>query len=69
MSWAIAFSLGLNNPPVAHSDTNGLAKGATISISAAKGVLANDSDPDLHDHLSVTSLNGAATNVGSAMVP
>jgi VCBS repeat-containing protein len=58
---------GLNDPPVAHADTNGVAKGTTISVSAAKGVLANDSDPDIHDHLSVSSVNGSAANVGSTI--
>jgi VCBS repeat-containing protein len=58
---------GLNDPPVAHADTNGLAKGTTISVSAAKGVLTNDSDPDIDDHLSVSSVNGSASNVGSTI--
>ncbi|WFU70611.1 NF038122 family metalloprotease [Bradyrhizobium sp. CB2312] len=60
-------SLGLNNPPVAHSDTNGVAKGATISISAAKGVLANDTDPDSNDHLAVLAVSGKASAVGHAI--
>ena len=60
-------SLGLNIPPVAHSDTNGLAKGATISVSAAKGVLANDSDPDLHDQLAVIAVDGQTSAVGHAI--
>jgi VCBS repeat-containing protein len=55
-----------NHDPIARSDSNGVAKGKTVSVSANKGVLANDSDSD-HDHLSVGSVNGLAANVGHAI--
>ena len=38
--------LGPNSPPVAVDDTYSVAAGGTLLISAANGVLANDSDPD-----------------------
>src|SRR5439155_14987304 len=40
------------------------AKGSTLSMGASAGVLANDTDPDVHDHLVVTAVNGSAANVG-----
>ncbi|UPJ96392.1 HYR domain-containing protein [Bradyrhizobium sp. 172] len=52
--------------PIAVDDSNGVAKGKTVSVSASKGVLANDSDPD-HDHLSVGSVNGSTANVGHSI--
>jgi VCBS repeat-containing protein len=55
-----------NHDPIARSDSNGVAKGKAVSVFANKGVLANDSDSD-HDHLSVGSVNGSATNVGHAI--
>jgi VCBS repeat-containing protein len=58
---------GSNDNPTPVVDTNGAVKGTSISVSAAKGVLANDSDPDLHDHLSVSAVNGSLANVGSAI--
>jgi VCBS repeat-containing protein len=35
-----------DNPPVANDDINQVAPGQTISVDAAHGVLANDTDPD-----------------------
>ncbi|MCK1590330.1 Ig-like domain-containing protein [Bradyrhizobium sp. 169] len=55
---------GLNDNPIAAPDSNGVAKGKIISVSAAHGVLANDSDPDLHDQLAVVAVNGQASSVG-----
>ncbi|MGY8665927.1 HYR domain-containing protein [Bradyrhizobium sp. UFLA05-109] len=52
-----------NHDPIARSDSNGVAKGKILSVSANKGVLANDRDAD-HDHLSVGSVNGSVTNLG-----
>lgn len=55
---------GSNDNPIAVLDGNGVAKGKTVSADAAHGVLANDSDPDIHDHLSVSAVNGSLANVG-----
>ncbi|MCK1709732.1 MULTISPECIES: Ig-like domain-containing protein [unclassified Bradyrhizobium] len=56
--------VGANDNPVGSSDSNGTAKNSSLSISASQGVLANDTDPDVHDHLAVSSVNGSASNVG-----
>ncbi|MCP1774742.1 HYR domain-containing protein [Bradyrhizobium japonicum] len=55
-----------NHDPAARFDSNGVAKGKNVSVSANKGVLANDRDAD-HDHLSVGSVNGSAANVGHSI--
>ncbi|MFN8634357.1 MAG: Ig-like domain-containing protein [Chloroflexota bacterium] len=36
----------VNHPPLAHDDSYSVAAGQTLSVPAASGVLANDSDPD-----------------------
>jgi VCBS repeat-containing protein len=57
---------GVNDPPVAVDDTGTLAEGATLNV-AAPGLLANDSDPDIGDILTVNTTpvsapaNGALT--------
>jgi hypothetical protein len=48
-------------------DSNGIGRGVSLPVSAAKGVLANDSDPDIHDHLTVGAVDGTAANVGHAI--
>ena len=60
---------GANDDPIAAADSNGTAKNSTVSVSAANGLLANDTDPDIHDqgHLFVGEVNGSATNVGHAV--
>jgi VCBS repeat-containing protein len=60
---------GANDNPIASPDSNGVAKNSTVSVSAAAGVLANDTDPDVHDqgHLLVGAVNGSAANVGNAV--
>src|SRR4029077_20655197 len=40
---------GANDNPKAAADSNGIAKGSLLSVAAANGVLANESDPDIHD--------------------
>lgn len=55
---------GLNDDPTATADGNGVVRGKTISETAAHGVLANDSDVDLHDQLAVVAVNGKASAVG-----
>jgi VCBS repeat-containing protein len=58
---------GSNDNPTALPDSNGVAKGSTISVSASAGVLANDSDPDIHDQVAVGSVDGLAANVGHSV--
>jgi hypothetical protein len=38
----------------------GFKKGTTLVVEAAHGVLANDIDPNINDHLTVTSVDGTA---------
>ncbi len=59
--------VGANDNPQATADSNGVARGASLAVSATKGVLANDSDPDIHDHLAVGAADGMAANVGHAI--
>jgi VCBS repeat-containing protein len=58
---------GSNDNPVAVPDSNGVARGKTVSETAANGVLANDSDPDIHDQLTVEAVNGRTCAVGHAV--
>jgi VCBS repeat-containing protein len=58
---------GSNDNPIAVPDSNGVAKGKIISETAAKGVLANDSDPDIHDQLTVEAVNGRTSAVGHSV--
>ncbi|WP_315837405.1 Ig-like domain-containing protein [Bradyrhizobium prioriisuperbiae] len=47
----------------AHTDSNHLQVGTTISTDAAHGVLANDTDTNPTDHLVVSAVNGSAGGV------
>jgi VCBS repeat-containing protein len=60
---------GSNDNPIAEPDSNGTAKHSTLSVSAAAGVLANDTDPDVHDqgHLFVSAVDGSALDVGQSV--
>ncbi|MGY8665926.1 Ig-like domain-containing protein [Bradyrhizobium sp. UFLA05-109] len=58
---------GLNDNPIAVPDSNGVAKGKIVSADASHGLLANDSDPDIHDHLAVVALDGQTSSVGHAI--
>ena len=57
---------GANDNPIASPDSNGTTKNSTLTVSAANGVLANDTDPDVHDqgHLFVEAVDGSTTDVG-----
>jgi VCBS repeat-containing protein len=55
---------GTNDRPVANADSNGVSKGGTLLVCASGGVLASDSDADVHDNLVVGAVNGSAANVG-----
>jgi VCBS repeat-containing protein len=60
---------GVNDAPAAAPDSNGTTKNSNLAVAAANGVLANDTDPDVHDrgHLVVSQINGSAANVGRAV--
>jgi VCBS repeat-containing protein len=60
---------GSNDNPIALPDSNGTAKNSTLSVSAANGVLANDTDPDVHDngHLGVSAVNGLGANLSHSV--
>jgi VCBS repeat-containing protein len=51
---------GADDAPTAVPDSASIQKGGT----ATGNVLANDSDPDIHDTLHVTQVNGLSANVG-----
>lgn len=59
---------GENDPPSALPDAMVVQKGAVVTANAAHGVLINDSDPDKHDTLHVSKVNGLSTNVGHAII-
>lgn len=63
---AIAFIsvVGVNDAPVAAADSGETEEDAVLSVTA-DGVLANDSDPESDNILSVSSVEGAAANVGT----
>ena len=58
---------GADDNPIAAPDSNGVAKNSSLSVSAANGVLSNDTDPDVHDqgNLFVSAISGGA--VGAAV--
>ena len=58
--------IGANDAPIAFADSNGTAKHSTLAVSADDGLIANDTDPDIHDQdgLFVSEVNGSAANVG-----
>jgi VCBS repeat-containing protein len=60
---------GANDNPIATADSNGTTKHSTLTVAAADGLLANDTDPDVHDqgHLFVGAVNGSAANVGHSV--
>ncbi|MDH4572260.1 Ig-like domain-containing protein [Salinicola acroporae] len=57
---------GTNDAPVARADTGSTGENATLNVTAAQGVLANDSDVD-GGTLSVSAVNGVAGSVGQAI--
>ncbi|WP_175121092.1 VCBS domain-containing protein, partial [Achromobacter spanius] len=61
------FSWDVKNPaPTAVDDDGSTNQGVGLNVNAQDGVLANDTDPD-GDTLTVSAVNGQATNVGSAI--
>jgi hypothetical protein len=61
--------IGANDAPIAFADSNGIAKGRTLNVSAGDGLIGNDTDPDIHDQdgLFVSAIDGSAGNVGVAL--
>ncbi|WP_242495742.1 beta strand repeat-containing protein [Salinicola tamaricis] len=57
---------GTNDAPVAVADTGSTGENATLTVDAAQGVLANDSDVD-GGTLTVSAVDGTDTNVGQAI--
>lgn len=58
---------GENDAPIALADLATLQKGEAISVDAAHGVRANDTDPDIHDVLQVSAVNGSSSLVGQSI--
>jgi VCBS repeat-containing protein len=60
---------GANDNPIAAADSNATSKNSTLSVSAVNGLLANDTDPDVHDqgNLFVGAVGGSAANVGHSV--
>ena len=58
---------GTNDSPVAVADTNTTSENATLTVNAANGVLANDTDPDTGATHAVNAVNGVSGNVGAAV--
>jgi VCBS repeat-containing protein len=54
-------------PPTAEPDRAHVQLDHTLSVNAANGVLANDIDPIPNDTLSVSAVDGLASNVGHAL--
>ncbi|WP_345773475.1 Ig-like domain-containing protein, partial [Azospirillum brasilense] len=57
----------VNDAPVAANDAGDTDRLTPVTVVAASGVLANDTDPDVGDHLVVSAVNGDAANVGRAI--
>ena len=53
--------------PTVEPDRAHVLLGHTLSVNAANGVLANDTDPIPNDTLSVSAVGGVASNVGHAL--
>ncbi len=53
--------------PVTTADHAHDLRGGSVSVAATSGVLANDSDSDPSDILSVSAVNGSANNVGHSV--
>ncbi|MFL7903374.1 Ig-like domain-containing protein [Azospirillum argentinense] len=57
----------VNDAPVAANDTGDTDRLTPVTVVASSGVLANDTDPDVGDRLTVSAVNGDAANVGRAI--
>ncbi|MBB3265823.1 hypothetical protein FHW79_003456 [Azospirillum sp. OGB3] len=59
--------LSVNDAPIAANDAGGTDRLTPVTVVAASGVLANDTDPDVGDRMAVSAVNGDAANVGRAI--
>jgi hypothetical protein len=57
----------VNDAPVAHNDAATTSLNALLTVAAASGLLANDTDPDSADTLTVTQINGQHFSEGNAI--
>ena len=58
---------GTQDAPVAVADTNTTTENASLTVAAVSGVLANDTDFDETDTLTVSAVDGLAGNVGASV--
>jgi VCBS repeat-containing protein len=67
---SLGFSLSgdVITPPALVADTAHVSVAGTVTANAAHGVLANDTDPIPNDMLTVTAVDGLASDVGQAIV-
>ncbi|MCV6623621.1 MAG: retention module-containing protein, partial [Cellvibrionaceae bacterium] len=63
----VTVGTNVNDTPIAVDDSNSIDEDGTLTISAADGLLNNDSDPDIGDSISVIGLNGQNNNTGVAI--
>src|SRR5207248_2603676 len=57
----------VNDPPVATNDSYSTTRNTTLSVNAAAGVLANDTDADA-DVLTVSSFDASSVHGGTVVV-
>lgn len=58
---------GADDAPIANADFATVQKNWTLVADASHGILANDHDPDIHDVLRVSKVNGLDFNVGQQL--
>ncbi len=58
---------GTNDSPVVVADTNNTSENAALTVTAANGLLANDTDPDTGATQAVSAVNGLTGKVGTAV--
>ncbi|WP_176494055.1 VCBS domain-containing protein, partial [Cobetia sp. 5-25-4-2] len=58
---------GVNDAPVAVADTGTTAENADLSVAAAAGVLANDTDIDTGSTSTVSQVAGSSSGIGTAV--
>ncbi|MCK1711156.1 MULTISPECIES: NF038122 family metalloprotease [unclassified Bradyrhizobium] len=61
---------GADDKPIASTDTATASQSGTVHADVTDGVLANDTDPDLHDlgHLVISAVQGDAGAVGHSII-
>ncbi|MER9397476.1 Ig-like domain-containing protein [Mesorhizobium sp. M0615] len=58
---------GQNDGPKAVDDSAATDQNTALSVAAAQGILANDTDPDSGDTLALFAVNGSAANIGQVL--